>query len=367
MVLCDDSASPRDITGMSSDTESVWWGEEAIRAVTLYPWATMDVDGVLAELADRNVNTVMVICKESDGRVFYDSDIVPNQVPERDLLAEFVDAAGRRDMYVVPVFLTLTDKYLLEQDPSLVQVARDGTPLRYPNVSFEWMHWVCPSNPAVRDHVARLATEISEYDVDGIRFSHLEFQPVLNGDSDYLSCFCEQCVDGDETVSSDDESWLDYRANLSESLLTDLVEPFDDDRMINLQVEVFADMESTLRDSREKLGLDIEELSAHVDTLSPRTAHVDMGVHPLWIRDVTRAMRDAVQKPILPTIRTASSTDPENPISPDELHTAIQMALHGGASGLTLFSDGANIGRLTDEQWDAVEDSFDGIEQLKER
>ncbi len=347
-----------------------WWETEGVRAVTLYPWATMDVDSVLADLAERNVNTVMVICKESDGRVFYDSDTVPNQVPERDLLAEFVAAAERRDLRVVPVFLALTDKYLLEQHSEFVQVARDGTAIRYPNVSFEWMHWVCPSREAVRDHLLALAEEISEYDIDGIRFQHLEYQPIRNGESDYLSCYCDECLgieDGDETAQRDHGEWIDHRVSTTTDLLASLAAPFDDEQMVNLQFEVYSDMESTLRDSREQLGLDIERLAEHVDTLSPRTAHVDMGVHPLWIRDVTRSLRDAVGKPIVPSIRTASSDDPGDHLSQGELLTAIQMALHGGAAGVSLFSAGANIGRLTDDQWSVVEESFEGLADLKGR
>ena len=352
------------------DTTPPWWERDSIRAVTLYPWATMDVDSVLADLADRRVNTVMVICKESDGRVFYDSEIVPNQVPERDLLAELADAADRRDMYVVPVFLTLCDKYLLEQNPEFVQVARDGTEIRYPNVSFGWMHWVCPNRAEVRDHLYALAQEVSEYDVDGIRFSHLEFQPIQNGDSDHLACFCDKCIERETesgSTPSDRDTWLDNRSETITELLASLAEPFDDDQMVNLQVEVFADMEATLRDSREKLGIDIEMLSEYADTLSPRTAHVDMDVHPLWIRDVTRSLREQVGKTIIPSIRTASSVDSKDRLAADELHTAIQMALHGGAGGVSLFSAGANIGRLTEEQWDVVAESFDGIASLEER
>ena len=353
---------------MTTSETTSWWERESIRAVTLYPWATMDVDTVLSNLAKRNVNTAMVICKESDGRVFYDSDTVPNQVPSRDILGELTAAASDYGIRVVPTFFTLCDKYLLERDPELVQIARDGTEIRYPNVSFEWMYWVCPSRTEVRDHLQRLTQEVSEYDVDGIRFSHLEFQPVYNDGTDHLSCFCDRCVERAEQVGDSDAdghaSWLAARTEASTELFAALADPFDDDQMVNLQVEVFTDAELTLRDSHETLGLNIEALADHVDVLTPRTAHVDMDLHPLWIRDVTRSLHEAVDPPILPSIRTAGSGSDGERLPPDELHTAIQMALHGGSDGVSLFSAGANIGRITDEQWEVVEESFAGIADL---
>ena len=353
---------------MSSNSQQPWWSRDSIRAVTLYPWATMDVDAVIADLADKSVSTVMVVCKESDGRVFYDSDVAPSQVPERDILAEIVEATDQRDMHAVPVFLTLCDKFLLERNPGYVQIARDGTEIRYPNVSFEWMHWVCPSYPAVRDHLHSLAEEISEYNVDGIRFQNIEFQPIRNGESNYRSCFCDACLAEraeDDPEAVDEDPWQTHRIETNAKLLATLAEPFDDDQMVDLQLEVFADMESTLQDSSHQLGLDIEALAAHVDTLSPRTAHIDMDVHPLWIRDVTRSLVNAFKKPILPSIRTASRVDSSDQLSEDELHTAIQMALHGGAHGVSLFSAGANIGRLTEDQWQVVMKTFDRMKMIE--
>lgn len=343
-----------------------WWQNTSIKGVTLYPWATMDADAVLGRLSERGANTVFVITKESDGYVFYDSDLAPNQVPERDLLAELVAAADDHGLRIVPVFFALCDGYLLQQHPEAVQVARDGTELQYPNVSFEWMHWVCPSHDIVRDHLVGLAEEVAEYDIDGVRFAHLEFQPVRSGDAEHRSCFCEQCIQRHDR--RDDGSWTDERSSTLTSFVADLTAPFADDPSVgvNLQLEAFADVDGTLEESREVLGVDVREFARYADFVSPRTAHVDMNLHPLWIRDVTRWFRRTCDLPVVPSVRVAKADEPSTRVPSDELFTAIQMALHGRAEGVDVFSTGANVGRITDEQWTEVERSFAEMDDLFE-
>lgn len=342
-----------------------WWRTPPINGVTLYPWATMDVDAVLEDLSDKGANTVFVITKESDGHVFFDSELAPNTVPERDILAELVAAGTDHDVRIVPVFFALCDGYLLQQHPEAVQVARDETELRYPNVSFEWMHWVCPNHEVVRDHLVGLAEELAEYDIDGVRFAHLEFQPVRSGDIEHRSCFCEECLERYEELD-EDTSVTDDRCATITSFVRDLSAPFTDDPDVgvNLQCEAFADVDATLEESRDVLGVDIQSLAQYSDFISPRTAHVDMDLHPLWIRDVTRWFRKTCELPVVPTIRVSKEDDPSAQVSEDELFTSIQMALHGQAGGVNVFSTGANVGCITDEQWSAVERSFSGMDDL---
>ncbi len=340
-----------------------WWEDQLFRSVTLYPWATMDTEAELRRLAERGVNTVFVITKESDGRVFYDSDVAPNQVPNRDLLADLVDAARIHDLRLVPSLFTLCDKYLIETDPDVVQVAREGTEIRYPNVSMEWMHWVCPNHERVRSHLRAIVKELVAYDVDGVQLTHFEFQPIMNGESSYRSCFCDECLahHESENLTSGSGDWIDQRCENVVSLLTDLAEPFAerDDLMVNLEVEAFADLDTALDDSREILGVDTRSVAEVADVLTPRTAHVDLDIHPLWIRDAVRSFRDAIRTPVVPSIRLSDGGDPETKVRDDELITAIQMALHGGARGVSLFSEGANIGRISASQWDTAAEMFE--------
>lgn len=349
------------MTATREDRRS-WWDETLFRSVTLYPWATMDVKDVVDELTERGVNIVFVVVKESDGRVFYDSDAAPPQVPDRDLLGELVDEAAGRDLAVVPSLFVLCDKYLVERYPEAVQVAREGTEIRYPNVSAEWMHWVCPNHDVVRDHLRSLVDELLEYDVDGLQFTHFEYQPVMNGESSYRSCFCEACLSRHDAHDVDDGSaeWTAARCETITGLIEELSAPVRerDDLMVNVEMEAFADLDSAVEDSRETLGVDQLSLAEFADVLTLRTAHVDIDMHPLWIRDVVRSLRERTGCPVVPSIRTSDGERPLTYVPDDELMTAIQMAMHGGSQGVSLFSTGANVGRISDDQWEVVESQY---------
>lgn len=353
----------------SADENAQWWDDTLFRAVTLYPWATMDAEEVVDNLADRGVNVVFVIVKESDGRVFYDSDVAPPQVPDRDLLGELVAAAAHRDLAIIPSLFVLCDKYLVDEHPDTVQVAREGTEIRYPNVSAEWMHWVCPNHQVVRDHLREIVNELMTYDVDGLQFTHFEFQPVMNGESSYRSCFCEACLARDDSRNVDDSSseWTAARCETITELIDELTTPLRgrDDLMVNVEMEVFADLESATDDSREILGVDQLSLAEIADILTLRTAHVKVDMHPIWIRDVVRSLREQTDTPIVPSIRTSDGERPQTRVPADELMTAIQMALHAGSQGVSLFSAGANIGRFSDDQWDVIESQYGELVQFE--
>ncbi|WP_082837913.1 family 10 glycosylhydrolase [Haladaptatus sp. R4] len=348
------------------NTDEPWWNTQLLRAVTLYPWATMRPDAELKRLANNGVNTVFVVTKESDGRVFYDSDVAPNEVPGRDLLGELTDAAAVHDINIVPTIFVLCDKYLLEQYPETVQIAKEGTEIRYPNVSAEHMHWACPSHDVVSEHLHAITREIAEYDVDGIQFTHFEFQPIVNGESSYLSCYCDNCREQYELGDVPDRSteWIDRRCKQTASLLRKLSDPFRDrsDFLVNIELEAFSDLETAIDDSRRILGVDQRDVARYADMLTPRTAHIDLDMHPVWIREVVRSFREETNCPITPSIRTGRGERPFNRLEEDELVSAIQLALHGGAHGVSLFSDGANIGRLTADQWDTATEMFDELD-----
>ncbi|GAA0256391.1 family 10 glycosylhydrolase [Haladaptatus pallidirubidus] len=326
----------------------------------------MQPDAELKRLANNGVNTIFVITKESDGRVFYDSDVAPNQAHGRDLLGELADAAAVHDINIVPTIFVLCDKYLLEQYPETVQVAREGTEIRYPNVSAEHMHWACPSHDIVSEHLQAVTKEIADYDVDGIQFTHFEFQPIGNDESNYLSCYCEKCREQYElqSVSERSSAWIDRRCMQIDSLLRKLSEPFRDrsDFLVNIELEAFSNLETAIDDSRKMLGVDQCDVAEYADILTPRTAHIDLDMHPVWIREVVRSLRQQTNTPITPSIRTGRGERPFNRLEDDELVSAIQLALHGGAHGVSLFSDGANIGRLTPEQWNTATKMFDELD-----
>lgn len=347
------------------ETDRSWWESEMIRAVTLYPWATMQPEEEMKRLANNGVNTVFVITKESDGRVFYDSDVAPNQVPNRDLLAELVDAAAIHDVRLVPTLFLLCDQYLLEQHPDTVQVAKEGTEIRYPNVSAEHMHWACPNHEAVHDHLNAVVDEVLSYNVDGIKLTHFEFQPIGNGKANFLSCYCDACqvrYRGDG-IREDSKEWIASRCETTAALLEELTAPVQDDAdfLVDIELEAFSDLENAIDDSREILGVDQRDLAEHADILTPRTAHIDLDVHPLWIREVVRSLIDQTDTLVIPSIRTGEGERPLTRLADDELVTAIQLALHGGAHGISLFSDGANIGRLTPAQWETTTEIFDEL------
>jgi len=353
----------------TTDGRKQWWNERFFRSVTLYPWATMNTEDVINNLADRGVNAIFVVVKESDGRVFYDSDVAPPQVPDRDLLGELVEVAADYDITVVPSLFVLCDKYLVEQYPEVVQVAREGTEIRYPNVSAEWMHWACPNHDIVRDHLGDVVDELLEYDIDGLQFTHFEYQPVMNDESSYRSCFCEACLSRHESHNVDDGSaeWTAARCETITGLLEELSAPLRDrnDLMMNVEMETFADLDSATEDSRDTLGVDQLSIAELADVLTPRAAHVGVDMHPLWIRDIVRSLREQTGCPVVPSIRTADSKQPQTPIPSDELLTAIQMALHGGSQGVSLFSTGANVGRISNEQWETVREQYQELREFE--
>lgn len=346
-----------------------WWRETLFRSVTLYPWATMDTEEIITDLVNRGVNTVFVVIKESDGHVFYDSEIAPPQIPDRDLLGELAAAAAGRDVSIVPSLFVLCDKYLVERRPEVVQIAREGTEIRHPNVSAEWMHWVCPNHQVVREHLRGVVDELLTYDIDGVQFTHFEFQPVMNGETSYRSCFCDACLSRYDARSVEDspEEWTEARCETITGLIEELTAPIRDrdDLMVNVEMEAFADLESAVADSRETLGVDQLSLSEFADVFTLRTAHINVDMHPIWIRDVVRSLRELTDMPIVPSIRTSDGERSQTVVPADELMTAIQMAIHGGSQGVSLFSTGANVGRISDDQWEVIESQYAELAQFE--
>lgn len=338
-----------------------WWTTGTVRAVTLYPWATMPVDDVVEALVDADVSAVVLIVKDSDGRVFYDSEVAPPQVPDRDVLGEFVEAADDRGLRVVANLNLLHDKFLGERHEEAVQVSSDDTRVRYPNVGAEWMCCICPTHEFVREHLQSIVDEVVRYDVDGVLLKNFDFQPIRRDGTGHPSCFCAKCrrTMGDRGVTPQTEGWIDARCDVVEQLIETVTEPARADGLPTMyMVDSLDQFDTSPRYLRRTFGIDLNWLGKQADLLVPNTAHVDLGLHPLWIRDTVRWLREYAGTPVLPVIKATKTGDPDVRVENNELFLAIQMALHGGAVGVNLFSVGANLGTIDRDQWHVVERSF---------
>jgi hypothetical protein len=341
-----------------------WWHEGGIRAVTLYPWASMRVEAVVDTLLAAGVNTVFPITKESDGHVFYDSEVAPVQSPGRDILGELV-AAAPPELKVVPNLSLLLDKQFWQRHPETVQRGEDGTEIRYPNVDAEWLYRVCPNHESVREHVRRVVEEVVAYDIDGVLFNHFDFQPVRAGEESYLACCCSAC-DGALDGAPGSPAWVESRCAAIDGFLDDISEPLAgrDDLLTTFLVESFDQYGASSDYLRETFGVDLARLAPRADVLVPNTDHVDLGLSTLWIRDTVRWLVDYTDTPVVPVVRAAETPRRGERLPPGELFTAVQMALHGGAAGANVFCVGTNTSSATGAQWARVADVFSELARL---
>jgi len=149
------------------------------------------IRATLDEYQKAGINTVILLVKDTSGRVYFKSRIgVSDPRWDWDFLAEFLAEARRRDIQVHPWFCVFTEASLLgrvrEHPEWLIQSPRK-----------EFVGSVNPALPAVRDYERSLMMEVAaRYGVDWIHLDYIRFpceptEPFFSNDAETLRLFRE--------------------------------------------------------------------------------------------------------------------------------------------------------------------------------
>jgi uncharacterized lipoprotein YddW (UPF0748 family) len=153
--------------------------------------AVEKIRATLDEYQKAGINTLIVLVKDTSGRVYYRSRIAPSDPRwEWDFFAEFMAEAGKRGMTVHPWFCVFHETSILgrvrEHPEWLIQSPRR-----------EFVGSVNPALPAVRDYEKSLMLEVAEkYRTDWIHLDYIRYpceptEPFFSFDPETLKLFEE--------------------------------------------------------------------------------------------------------------------------------------------------------------------------------
>jgi hypothetical protein len=321
------------------------------RGVFLVPWLGIDADTVVNQLADVGATFLSLSVKDSMGRTWARSDVVPRwRGSDRDVLADLCDAAHRKQIKVRASVAVFADALQAQLHPDRVALGNDGIAARRPGWSEDWSYHLCPSRPEQQEYTDRFVAELLDrYDVDGIDLDFIRFPwkaANVDGPERYF-CYCTQCQQrftaetgepwpAEPTTST---AWYDWRAGVITSFVSRIADRCEEDgkRALapfiafwgseGLGIEELARATRRFGQDHAALGRISTELSPmlyHRYTDEP-TFYTDRTVR--WVKDLTWWLRDL-------DVNVCSVVQGGPPARPMEIYDEVRNAADGGATAV---------------------------------
>lgn len=330
------------------------------RGIFVIPWRYMDWGAFTEFLQQRNVNTISLSIKDSQGFVFFPSEVAPSVPLSERKLEEGIRTLHDSGMRVTASLATFADTAVAQRRSEWLALARDGRRARPLEAWSDWSeafyYHLCPTRPEYRDYFLRLVDEIvTRYEVDGIDldFIRYPFGPAVGESEPIHFCYCDHCttqfqqdhgLDAKKLTSGDEgwQVWIEWRAEQISQFVQDVKERIQKRSGLTLMTYI-ATYGSRSHDRRElqvireKYGQDTVALGRVVDILAPMLYHVftEEPVHytrqgPFWIKVMTRWLAELARE-VWPVVQGA------DPATAEELQSAIENAFNGGASGILIY------------------------------
>jgi hypothetical protein len=166
------------------------------RGVFLVPWSGYNVESMVDQLKESGADFISLSIKDSMGRSWTRSDVVPHWAQYGDLLERVCDKLHNAGLRVRASVACFADAYHGQLHPDWVATGPDGVPAQRPGWEEDWYYHLCPTKPGVREVVLRYVDElVSRYPVDGVDLDFIRFPwKAANGYAPEREfCFCSRC------------------------------------------------------------------------------------------------------------------------------------------------------------------------------
>jgi uncharacterized lipoprotein YddW (UPF0748 family) len=205
----------------------------------------------LDEYQKAGINTVIILVKDTSGRVYYKSRIgVSDPRWDWDFLAEFLAEARQRGMQVHPWFCVF-------HETSILGRVREHPEWLIQNPRREFVGSVNPALPAVRDYERSLMMEVaSRYGADWIHLDYIRFpceptEPYFSFDPETIRLFQEYSGVDLTTLKARDSGnmiwneWLEWNRGRVTQFIRELKESLKaTGRTVKISAAVFPNAEN---------------------------------------------------------------------------------------------------------------------------
>ena len=209
------------------------------------------------ETLDKQINAVAVRVRAADGALLYDSHVADavecGAVTGSSVARTTIKALTESDYYTIACFSALHDNYYSFAhmvDAAVQQINYSGYIWYAPDSSF----YLAPEKPAARGYLAALAAEVAEMGFDELLLDEFGYPTKgrlnnIKTDERTMTQSAALCLLADEIKAAIGESKLSVRV----------------------------DEETFLAGSNEASGVNVAELSKHVDRIYVATAEEQLG------------------------------------------------------------------------------------------
>jgi len=321
------------------------------RGIFLVPWTGIDIRRTAELLGESSADFISISVKDSMGRTWARSDVVPEWAGGRDPLKDACDVFHRAGLKIRASIAVFADAYHGQLHPDWVAKGADGGLAARPGWSEDWYYHLCPTREPHREYTLRFVEELtSRYEFDGIDLDFIRFPwKAANQDGpERRFCFCDHCrtefkkVAGEDVLALEspelEPEWYRWRADLISSMVESVgkitvarhmaLAPF----IALWSADGFGLDE--LNRSSQRFGQDHRRLAKICDQLSPMVYHRftdEPTCYTLrsvrWVRDVTWHLRE-----LGATVCSVVQGGP--PASPLEVIDAVRAAVDAGAAAI---------------------------------
>jgi uncharacterized lipoprotein YddW (UPF0748 family) len=249
------------------------------------------------------------------------------------------------------------DKDLLENHPDWYGVSRRGDSAAGKPPYVSYYHFLCPSRPAVRDHLAQMVADLGDTaNLDGIHLDYIRYPDVIlpvalwkkynlvqNEElAQFDFCYCEVCRNTFQKQTGEDPlklpdppanaAWRQYRYDSVTNLVNHLVEAAHA-KGKRITAAVFPTPSLAKKLVRQ------DWVRWNLDAVLPMTYHSFYNEKPEWIE---RAVKEGVSA--LPANRPLYAGLYLPDLKGEDFDRAVRFAMAGGAKGVSLFGGVRKVG-----------------------
>ena len=282
-------------------------------------------------------------------------------VRSASLNRSFFDTARAQGCKIFVEFPTLNGKEYLEDHPEAWPIDEEGEP----SPPADWFLGICPTHEGFKAHrIQELKTLLAEYEVDGIFMDYFHLHAQFETPEPILpeTCFCDRCTSlfashvekdiqgatirarAEWILDNLDSEWRSWRSHLVNTWAEDLgavVKEYRPNALLGVYHCAWYAKEYDVALYRI-LGIDVGELAARVDVLSPMLYHEMMNRPATWVSEYIKWLDELTQASIHGRPKIWPIVQAHNKpgiITAEEFREVMVNGAHAPSSGIMMFSE----------------------------
>jgi uncharacterized lipoprotein YddW (UPF0748 family) len=352
------------------------------RGAFFIPWIGTNGSMVAERSLELGADFLSVSVKDSMGRSWSRSDVVPTWKLRDDPFADLCEALHEAGMSVRASVAVFADAYAADRWPDAVAVGNDTVSAQRPGWAEDWYYHLCPVQDRQRDRTLAFIDELARrYPLDGVDLDFIRFpwKPARDQTPARDFCYCPTCQKrftastGAEVAQLHDPavcgSWESWRTGA----ITSMVESVRDiTASHDISLSCFLAFwgsdglgSAELPKARARFGQDHAALGSICDEVAPMlyhrftdepTCHISRSIR--WVRDITWHLREL-------DVRVCAAIQGGPPASPGEITDAVHGAVDAGAAAVMSYP--GLSWSIDNEYWAALARAYAELTSLAEK